>query len=200
MLWVSFWFSFAIDCVCKHIYQKITVSSFACSNWERELAQGCVPHHDDAGCFNASWLSTYQQKCRCFPVVHVQRSCCSSRKPQLSTSPLLKIARNEGGGICTRLIEYSSKCPSPLLPQSSVQKRGTQFREFTAPVNLCVSLHAPLHNVSVTTLHVYATWYRAVWLALVSCRRDWMVGQWRKQLPSEERKKRKGEAGEKESM
>ena len=29
MLSVSFWFSFAIDCVRKHVYQKITVSSFA---------------------------------------------------------------------------------------------------------------------------------------------------------------------------
>ena len=35
------------------------------------------------------------------------------------------------GSICTRQIEYSSIGPSPLLPQSSVQKEGGYFWELT---------------------------------------------------------------------
>ena len=37
----------------------------------------------------------------------------------------------EGGGVCMRRTEYSSKHPSPLLPKSSVQKGGVYFRELT---------------------------------------------------------------------
>ena len=38
----------------------------------------------------------------------------------------------EGGGVCTRRTEYSSKAPFPLLSKSIVQKEGGVFRELVA--------------------------------------------------------------------
>ena len=36
-----------------------------------------------------------------------------------------------GWGVCTRLIHYLSKRPSPLLPHISLQKLGVHFQKFT---------------------------------------------------------------------
>ena len=43
MLLVSFWFSFAIDCVRKHAHKLLYphLLDFCCSNWQHEFTQGC---------------------------------------------------------------------------------------------------------------------------------------------------------------
>ena len=42
-------------------------------------------------------------------------------------SRVLKIVRNKGGGVCTRQIEYLSKCPFPTFASKSCAKREAVF-------------------------------------------------------------------------
>ena len=60
MLLVSFWFSFIVDCVCKHVHTSLvhlSLPSFLLFTLENRPYPRLSPvTTDDASCFDASWL------------------------------------------------------------------------------------------------------------------------------------------------
>ena len=134
---VSFWFSFVVDCVHKHththtqeklLYPRLlaTAKAFVARIGNASLREVVLCHYDDASCFDASRLS-------------INKSTHSEKLPFFQkaltvdfTHVLIKIARNEGGGICVRQIEYASKRLVPTFAFCSVQK-GTY--------SICTKMH-----------------------------------------------------------
>ena len=64
MLLVSFWFNFAVDCVLVNTYKKKLLYPHLLATMKASVAQTgnaslqeVSRHHDDASCFDASWLS-----------------------------------------------------------------------------------------------------------------------------------------------
>ena len=62
----------------------------------------------------------------------ISRSTHSEKLPFFQKAPtvdscVLKIVRNEGGGVCTRQIEYLSKCSFPTFASKSCAKREAVF-------------------------------------------------------------------------
>ena len=77
----------------------------------------------------------------------ISHSACSKKLPFFQKAltvdlahVLIKIARNEGGGICMRQIEYASKRLVPTLAFCSVQKRT---------YGICTKMHA---HISITIM------------------------------------------------
>ena len=110
-------------------------------------------------------FSLYEHKYHWFPVAHVQRSCRSLiLKPaavvvivDLSCKILLRV---EGGGVCLRQFKYLSKCLSPLLPKSSVQK-GCRFWELTLCLFLSLSCKLDPFALSNTFRDVFSyCWFK----------------------------------------
>ena len=82
-----------------------------------------------------------------------------------------------------RTIHKSFLCENLISHQFAKVFSSESFPLYGIHKDYCTS-RSVCRYVHTTSMSVYSTWHRAVWLALVSRRRDWMVEQWRLQLPS----------------
>ena len=112
----------------KLLYPRLlaTAKAFVARIGNASLREVVLCHYDDASCFDASRLSI-NKSIRLEKLPFFQKALIVDL-----THVLIKIARNEGGGICVRQIEYASKHLVPTFAFCSVQK-GTY--------GICTKMH-----------------------------------------------------------
>ena len=135
MLLVIFWLSSVVNCVHKHIHTKLLASftghrqGFCCLHgkhkvmWGRPLSP--LTMHVASISINTSAVDFLYYIF--IKATIISESCASCRNCQV------RMWRTEGGTFAQDKMNIWANAPSPLLPQSSVQKRGggAHFGELT---------------------------------------------------------------------